>query len=291
VAALTIQQIQFLDKHRVPLSRVFDATGMSTKHSQKIMKDLGMLVAFGVSPCAKAAHTLRTRVGHCAQCDTSKLAYLLRHEGDAMVYVAYSRRARLVKIGSAVDASSRMRTLNSRGYGGSDDWTLINHWHCVKAGQIEFRAHKALRTHQARGIYTKSGGEFEYRELFECEPNDAVAAVTAAIGRIGARIFHPSGIVFNRKVPTAPAKPKRSKNKATSTNKTGARSAEFTAKMLAERLGIKEHLVTKTLVSMKILVTAEQPFKKFTASRVCRELGFTLGGRRNSDIDRSTSDQ
>ena len=47
---LTQDQIDFLRNHRIPLSNVYDATGMSRKQCQEEMKKLGMLFAIGVTP-------------------------------------------------------------------------------------------------------------------------------------------------------------------------------------------------------------------------------------------------
>lgn len=68
LAKLTKEQKAFLDRVGVPLSRVFDASGMRTAEYKQAMRDLGMWVAYGASPCEAEGHTLRSRTGHCVQC-------------------------------------------------------------------------------------------------------------------------------------------------------------------------------------------------------------------------------
>ena len=65
VAQLTDEQLAFLDRHDVPLDRVFDATGMSPDEYKPLMSGGREWVAYGVSPCRAEGHTLRTRGGHC----------------------------------------------------------------------------------------------------------------------------------------------------------------------------------------------------------------------------------
>src|SRR4051812_46301412 len=93
--SLSLSQLQFLRHHKVSLSRVFNADGMATSDYRQAMDELQMVVAFGVTPCRKAAHTLRTRGGHCVQCRPASLAFVMRHDNPAQVYVAYSRQIQL----------------------------------------------------------------------------------------------------------------------------------------------------------------------------------------------------
>ncbi len=177
MAILSDQQLEFLESQNIPLSRVFDATGMSKKEYQDAMRSLGMEFAYGVSPCKKSGHTLRTRAGHCVQCDTSKVAYQLRHNESGLVYVAYSNRLKLAKIGVAKDIDDRLRNLNSQGYGGAKDWTVKFHKKFNKAGQVEFEIQKTLEQFREVRSYTKTGNAVECRELFNCEPDMVVKLI------------------------------------------------------------------------------------------------------------------
>jgi hypothetical protein len=178
--ALSTPQMAFLEQHGIPLSRVFDATGMSRGVYQAAMSQLEMVVASGVSPCKVARHTLRTRAGHCAQCNTHALAFLLRHDEPGEVYVAYSTKASLVKIGTSWSAYERMANLNSYGYGGVSDWRVEFREACAKAGRVEFGAHRRLTEHRVTRTYVKTGSNVVCQELFQCSVKIATSAVREA---------------------------------------------------------------------------------------------------------------
>src|SRR5436190_4201098 len=108
MAKISPDQMRFLQSQSIPLSRVFDASGMSRSTDQAAMTKLAMIVAVGVSSCKEAGHTLRTLAGHCAQCNTHALAFLLRHDEAGEVYVAASAQTGLVKIGTSKNAQARM---------------------------------------------------------------------------------------------------------------------------------------------------------------------------------------
>jgi hypothetical protein len=180
----TAEQIRFLQAQAIPLSRLFDATGMSRAVYQAAMKELEMVVAVGVSPCKEAGHTLRTRAGHCAQCNTHALAFLLRHDEPGEVYIATSAKMHLLKIGTSQYSLARMSNLNSYGYGGATDWSVHSNQSCKKAGRVEFMAHGLLHNHRVSRSYTKTGYTVECQELFSCTPAEATTAVQAAIRQV-----------------------------------------------------------------------------------------------------------
>lgn len=163
---LTKSQQQFMNQHGIPLSRVFDASGLSRQEYRPHMSSLGLVLAYGVSPCREAGHTLRLRTGHCAQCKPSGLSYLMRFDEPGAVYVAQSLAGGLVKVGSSIDPQRRVQALNLREYGDCNDWTLVKAAQCSAAGTIEHEIHKSLgRYHVER---SSCDGERTYYELFEC---------------------------------------------------------------------------------------------------------------------------
>src|SRR4051812_25738707 len=95
---LTADELAFLTSQNLVPDDVFDARWMSQERWFRKIKEAGKTIALG-SPCRKAGHRLRSRKGHCVQCDTSKLAFAGRHELEQYIYIAGSRRARLVKMG------------------------------------------------------------------------------------------------------------------------------------------------------------------------------------------------
>ena len=122
---LTNEQINFLNQYEVPIDKVFDATGMKRAEYRAVMKSIGAAVAIGVTPCSGFGHTMRNRSGHCVVCTPMYLTFQKRHEEQAQIYVASSKRSRLIKIGIAKDAQERMRQINYYGYGGNYDWEIM----------------------------------------------------------------------------------------------------------------------------------------------------------------------
>lgn len=169
----------FLRHHQIPLSKVFDASDHSRAEYQRVMRALDMLVAYGVTPCQRGGHTLRTRAGHCAQCNTAVLAYQLRNDGTGYVYIAYSKASRLVKVGTSGSPEARMASLNKFRYGGADDWEIHESVWCERSGEVEFAVHNALDAHRAPGQYMISSGMSECYELFSCAKSVAVKALRA----------------------------------------------------------------------------------------------------------------
>lgn len=173
----TKEQFEFLVRHQIPLSQVFDATGYSTGEYKAIMDELGMVVAIGVSPCARAGHTVRTRAGHCAQCGTHNLAFLRRFDDAGYVYVASSDSLRLIKVGTSSDVDARLYTLNYFGYGGAYDWSMQFFSHCPRAGRVEFLAQQALLPHVVWRDYVKQGESVRCQELFSCTAKVAIKSI------------------------------------------------------------------------------------------------------------------
>ena len=150
MAKLTEDQRRFLEEQGVPLSRVFDATGLAQSEYRVIMRALGMQVAYGVAPCGAAGHRLRTSSGHCVQCGPHNLAFLRRYSEPGEVYVAHSHSASLTKVGTALDSESRVRRLNELGYGDVHDWELCASRYCANAGRVEFHVHRALSDYRVK---------------------------------------------------------------------------------------------------------------------------------------------
>lgn len=60
--------LNFLNRHRISFSAVFDATDMRPKDFKPLMKALGKTIAIGVRPCKAAGHRIRDRHNHCLPC-------------------------------------------------------------------------------------------------------------------------------------------------------------------------------------------------------------------------------
>jgi hypothetical protein len=67
---LTQGELAFLARQGLGPGDVYDARGLPQSYWRKDMKDEGKTIALG-NPCKKGGHRLRSRGGHCSQCDTS----------------------------------------------------------------------------------------------------------------------------------------------------------------------------------------------------------------------------
>lgn len=174
MAKLTKQEINFLREMEVPLEKTFDATGYSTAYYKSVMRRLDLWVAYGVTPCSAYGHQLRTRAGHCLQCNTAGISYLKRHSQSQYVYLAYSKSSNWIKIGTTADLSQRSISINMQQYGGVSDWVILSSAYVHKAGEVESLIHSEL-SEFAELSFTNRGGEYQNtREIFSCNKKFAL---------------------------------------------------------------------------------------------------------------------
>ena len=183
MANLTITQLKFLNEQEIPLTLLFDAKGLKRKEYQEAMKEEGKLFAYGVTPCGKGNHTLRSRNGDCIQCDTAKIAYTLRHYKSAYVYIAGSNSNGLLKIGSSVKPDIRVAQLGGLQYGDAEDWGILCKVKCTHAGLIEFRVHEKLKKYFFPSEYVKQGRVQKSFELFKCDFKIALESLQSILSK------------------------------------------------------------------------------------------------------------
>ena len=179
MSTLSREQLQFLRDQGISLSQVYDGSGLRAKDRREKMEAHGANFYYGGAPCQAAGHTLRTKPGHCIQCDTSKIAYQLRHSASGYVYLAYSRVKQYAKIGfSQTPPDERVTFLRREAYGTASDWELTKTAFLAEgAGRKEFAIHALLDKHQKPVIYEKYPGIFvECREIFSCSQQVATIA-------------------------------------------------------------------------------------------------------------------
>ena len=189
MTTLTTEQKDFLLENKIPLGTVFDAEGLPKKEYSQLMKDVGCLVAIGVTPCKKAGHTMRTRAGHCLQCDSSKWAYQSRHSKEGEVYLAVTLSGEFLKIGTANDATKRIKTLNDLGYAGVSDWALVAVFASDAAGEVEFNSQKLIEDFAYPTSYKRDEKNVSCLETFRCSSNKALDAIKVSIPNIDAQKF------------------------------------------------------------------------------------------------------
>lgn len=162
----------FLKDQNIPLIMTFNATGYKKSEYRELMKSQGKIIAFNTSPCQAHEHRLRTRSGHCAQCDTTRIAFMKRHVERGTVYIAGSIKGRLIKIGSTQNAL-RETTLNLTKYGGHDDWKILLTIECEHAGKLEDSVQKKLYKYGISFQYEHDGHLQRSTELFNCSYSKA----------------------------------------------------------------------------------------------------------------------
>jgi hypothetical protein len=183
---ITLNQadLDFLEHHGLPRSTLVDASGMTAAARKEYMRAVGASFAYGTSPCKAAGHQIRTRAGHCVQCNPAVIAYQLRHDRDAFIYVATTRALGLVKVGQAADLNDREGTLQRIRYGGVDDWKIERHSQWAEpAGPTELAVHRALKDYRVESGYHQGAKAMWCRELFRCTLEDAVAALESALAQ------------------------------------------------------------------------------------------------------------
>jgi T5orf172 domain len=175
---LTESEILFLGRHGLTPDDVFDGRYLSRDDARWRAKELGKTLVLG-SPCRAKGHRLRTRPGHCAQCDPKKIAYQQRFSAPAFVYIAGSLTGRVVKIGSCIDVPQREHQMQAESYGGYCDWKVLFHTVSIpEAGRIEHNARSSLHSYRINGPYYKDGSRQIADELLKCSFGEALRALS-----------------------------------------------------------------------------------------------------------------
>jgi hypothetical protein len=177
---LSDEEKRFLTQHGIPTKDVLDVRSVRRREWEPQAKTRGVYIVLG-SPCGRAGHRLRTRAGHCAQCDPKKIAFQKRHSATGFVYVAFSVAQKLVKIGSTSSINTRGRTLRNQEYAGANDWR-IRRWARVKnMGKVENDAHSLLKGSSSPRAYQKDGRPQQAAEVYRCHPLEAIKALRTAV--------------------------------------------------------------------------------------------------------------
>jgi hypothetical protein len=173
MAELTKEQLDFLAKHNVSLKYVFDATGLSKTEYRPIMKELNKYIAFNVTPCNKSGHELRTRSGHCVQCNTAHLAFQKRNDSSGITYIAGSINGEVIKVGFTKAVEIRSKSLNRSNYAGYNDWEILFAIESGDAGRIETKANATLYKYAYSTDYEHDGHWQDSHETYHCSYSNA----------------------------------------------------------------------------------------------------------------------
>lgn len=169
--------MEFLNHHGISESEILDATTMETWEYKETMSLYGYKVATGVSPCIAYGHTLRGVAGHCIICKPEGLDYRARYNKPGYVYIAHSAKSQLVKVGMTKNSpQTRIKILNSSGYGEISDWKLIKSRHFMNKGHIENEIKKQFNVYLTPiEFYRYNSWILETStEIFNCKLDDIV---------------------------------------------------------------------------------------------------------------------
>ena len=168
---LTVSQIEYLRQIEVAPSAVLDARGMRRATYQSELKRQSKSLALVANACNKG-HEARLRLssGHCAQCSPIGLSKVKSRHKPGVVYIAFSKRLGVLKVGSASSSLDRADGLNRDGYAGATDWSLLYRRKFAEAGVVEDRAHTALLPWKVRREYKRlgHGTTVNATEVFSC---------------------------------------------------------------------------------------------------------------------------
>lgn len=174
-------EIEFLRHHRINIDDdVLDARYLTTSEYKVKAKAQQKDVVLSSTPCQKLGHRLRTRYGHCLQCDIKKIVHLKRYNKIGYVYLAYSNTGKIAKIGLTNDLIQRQDSLNlnthdNSGYAGYDDWKIIVHTEEVtNSGRIEHTIQNHFLEYSCERSYTREGRVQIAYEVFDIELNEAI---------------------------------------------------------------------------------------------------------------------
>jgi hypothetical protein len=177
---LTQAERIFLQKHGIALTDVYDARGQSMEAWRKRAKDEDKRFIVGTA-CAKGGHRLRTRSGHCIQCNPANITFQKRHGKAGCVYIAGSLKLRLIKVGGSTSLAFREDRLSEESYGGADDWRLLKRERAPEYGKLEQRVHALLKPWAVEASYAKGAHAQHAREVYACGFSQAARALEQAM--------------------------------------------------------------------------------------------------------------
>ncbi len=178
----TDDELRFLRRHRLDEDDVYDGRHQSKEDRYDAAKREGKFLILSSVRCRAAGHRIRTRAGHCFQCDPLKLVYQIRHSKSGYVYVAGSLSARAIKIGTAKDIPQRERQLRAEGYAGFSDWIVLYSIQVSEAGRVEHDASARVPCRRVVSSYFKDGIEQTAVEVLKCSFGDAMKAIEQSLG-------------------------------------------------------------------------------------------------------------
>jgi len=178
---LTTEQEDFIKKYKISEELLFDAEGEGmTDELKQTMSENNKVIAYNAKACPKDAdHTLKTTGGHCPQCDTTKVTLVLKDHKPGFLYVAGSRKGKVIKVGSTNDTKDRVKALNVTltMFSGYDDWEILYEAKTIAIGRIDKLIQSKLEDYKTSIQFFKSGKLQIATELYLCSYNKIKEAI------------------------------------------------------------------------------------------------------------------
>jgi hypothetical protein len=165
---LTPSELSFLKSQKIDSDEVLDVRMQSPVYWKAKAKSGGYDFVLG-SPCRSAGHRLRTRAGHCIQCDTKKIAFIRRETKISWVYIAVSENKNVCKIGITKDIYGRSESLSKQFYGGFGGWEIVFAIKVENSGKLERSIRDSLPSTIIEGEYWKDEKYQIAKELVSIE--------------------------------------------------------------------------------------------------------------------------
>ena len=164
--------LEFIEYHKIDKNDIIDANGQSISDIKDEMKRNDILFAYNTTPCSKAGHTIRDRQSHCIVYNTINIAFMKRTKETGYVYIAGSIAKKFIKIGMTTeDPEKRIKKLNSRKVGNTNDWIVIKAIKCDYANKVENGIHQQLLRYKVDGDFYSEG--IESSEIYRCKYDKA----------------------------------------------------------------------------------------------------------------------
>ncbi len=174
-------EIRFLERHKIPMSQVYDLGGQALELCFDEMVAEEKLFGYNAVACSvpDSGHKFVTRAGHCMECEPAgqrSIAEIRRHHGLGDIYLAGSLSVSMIKIGSASNADKRVPQLNELAYGGASDWRKLQVVRAIaNAGKLEFDICSKLEEFRVRDVYyTQDEKQQPCYGLFSCSLQTAI---------------------------------------------------------------------------------------------------------------------
>ena len=202
-ALLSPDELRFLVRNGCSEEDVYDGRGQSKEgramHAKEAGKHLVLCGVIGRGDCRRKGHRLRTRAGHCIQCNRLNVVYQKREDKPGYVYIAGSLSGRVLKIGTTGDLNQRENRMRAEGYGGSKDWIILASVYVSKGGEFERAASDRVNGERGYRTYFKDGIEQGAVELHLCAFSEALRAMTQRLSdeeRESLTVFHSHAVRY-----------------------------------------------------------------------------------------------